>query len=45
MTADLSHWVNVSETNPADPDLTKVIDDFAPRFEHTHCRVGYEEGP
>lgn len=45
MVADLSHWVNVAETDPSDPDLTKVIEDLAPRFEHVHCRVGYDHGP
>jgi len=43
--ADLSHWINVCETNPTDPDLTKVIETFASRFKHTHCRVGYDHGP
>ena len=38
MVADLSHWVNVAETNADDPDLTKVIEDFAGQFRHTHCR-------
>jgi len=45
MVADLSHWVNVAETNADDPDLTKVIEDFAGQFRHTHCRVGYDHGP
>jgi hypothetical protein len=31
MVADLSHWVNVAETDPSDPDLTKVIEDLASR--------------
>ena len=38
MVADLSHWVNVAETNADDPDLTKVIEQFAGMFRHTHCR-------
>jgi len=45
LVADLSHWVNVAETSPSDPDLTAVIEDLAPRFTHTHCRVGYDHGP
>jgi len=43
--ADLSHWINIAETNTDDPDLTRVIEKFANRFEHTHCRVGYDHGP
>ena len=38
--ADLSHWINVAETDANDPDLTQVIEDFAPRVKHVHCRVG-----
>ena len=45
MVADLSHWVNVAETDPSDLDLTKVIEDLAPSFRHVHCRVGYDHGP
>ena len=36
--ADLSHWVNVAETNSSDPDLTAVIERLAAKFHHTHCR-------
>jgi len=43
--ADLSHWINVAETNTEDVDLTQVIEDLAPRVWHTHCRVGYDHGP
>jgi len=45
LTADLSHWINVAETNTTDPDLTQVIEDLAPQFYHVHCRVGYDHGP
>jgi len=45
MVADLSHWINIAETNTEDPDLTAVIERFAGRFDHTHCRVGYDHGP
>ena len=45
MVADLSHWVNVSETDTNDPDLTAVIEAFADRFRHIHLRVGYDHGP
>jgi len=45
LVADLSHWVNVAETNPSDPDLTSVIENLAARFDHIHCRVGYDHGP
>ena len=38
MVADLSHWVNVAETNASDPDLTAVIERNAGKFGHTHCR-------
>lgn len=43
--ADLSHWVDVAETNTTDLDLTQVIEDIAPQVYHTHCRVGYDHGP
>jgi len=45
MVADLSHWVNVAETDTNDPDLTAVIEALAPRFRHIHLRVGYDHGP
>jgi len=45
LVADLSHWVNVAETNPSDPDLTSVIENIAGQFHHIHCRVGYDHGP
>lgn len=45
ITADLSHWINVAETNTDDLDLTQVIEDIAPMVYHTHCRVGYDHGP
>ncbi len=45
LTADLSHWINVAETDTSDPVLTEVIADLAPRFYHVHCRVGYDHGP
>jgi len=45
LVADLSHWVNVAETSPDDPDLTAVIERLAGQFHHTHCRVGYDHGP
>ena len=45
LVADLSHWINVAETDANDPDLTQVIEDFAPQFHHVHCRVGYDHGP
>ena len=40
MVADLSHWINIAETDSNDPDLVSVIEKFAPQFGHTHCRVG-----
>lgn len=43
--ADLSHFINVAETNTEDPDLTQVIEDIAPQVYHVHCRVGYDHGP
>ena len=45
MVADLSHWINIAETNTDDPDLTAVIEKCADKFDHTHCRVGYDHGP
>jgi hypothetical protein len=45
MVADLSHWINVAETDTNDPDLTAVIEAFASRFRHIHLRVGYDHGP
>jgi len=45
MVADLSHWINIAETDSNDPDLVSVIEKFAPQFGHTHCRVGYDHGP
>eukprot|EP00747_Dinoflagellata_sp_TGD_P210097 gnl/TRDRNA2_/TRDRNA2_83423_c0_seq1.p1 gnl/TRDRNA2_/TRDRNA2_83423_c0~~gnl/TRDRNA2_/TRDRNA2_83423_c0_seq1.p1 ORF type:complete len:373 (+),score=49.41 gnl/TRDRNA2_/TRDRNA2_83423_c0_seq1:42-1121(+) len=45
LVADLSHWINVAETDTKDIDLTKVIEDVAPQVYHTHCRVGYDHGP
>lgn len=45
LVADLSHWVNVAETDTNDVDLTQVIHDLAPQFDHIHCRVGYDHGP
>ena len=43
--ADLSHWINVAETDTTDPDLTQVIEDLAHQTYHVHCRVGYDHGP
>ena len=45
LVADLSHWINVAETDTHDVDLTKVIEDIAPQVYHTHCRVGFDHGP
>ncbi len=43
MVADLSHWVNIAETDPSDPDLTKVIEDLASRWKYG-ARIS-KEGP
>jgi len=43
--ADLSHFVVVTEANPADQKLTEAINALADRVIHIHARVGYEEGP
>ena len=43
--ADFSHWVNVAESDVNSPDLTQVIEDVIPLVYHTHCRVGYDQGP
>ena len=33
MVADFSHWINVCETDPNDPDLTAVIENLAGEFQ------------
>jgi len=43
--ADLSHWINVAETDCQDADLNSVIRQIAPQVHHVHCRVGYDHGP
>lgn len=45
LVADLSHWINVAETDTNDPSLNGVIDMLADRVYHVHCRVGYDHGP
>lgn len=45
LVADLSHWINVCETDTTNTELTQVIEDLAPLVHHTHCRVGFENGP
>jgi hypothetical protein len=43
ITADFSHWVNVSESLLEFQQ--KTIDAIIPNVHHIHSRVGYEEGP
>ena len=43
--ADLSHFTTIAETDPNDPDLTRVIEQIAHQTYHVHCRVGYDHGP
>lgn len=43
--ADLSHWINVAETDCDDPVLCQAIEFIVPNVYHTHCRVGYDHGP
>lgn len=45
LVADLSHWVNVAETNTSDPVLTSTIHGIAPNVYHIHGRIGYDHGP
>lgn len=43
MTADISHWVNVSESFLEDyPDAVAAL---VERTQHVHARVGFPEGP
>ena len=43
--ADLSHFSNVAESGPHEPEINKVVALLAPRVRHVHARVGFEEGP
>jgi sugar phosphate isomerase/epimerase len=43
--ADLSHYVCVCETGCGDPDLEEAVAALVGRANHTHARVGHEEGP
>jgi sugar phosphate isomerase/epimerase len=43
MTADLSHWCNVSESLLADQQA--LMARALPHFRHIHARVGHAEGP
>lgn len=43
ITADFSHWVNVSESLLEHQQET--IDRIIPHVHHIHSRVGYQEGP
>jgi hypothetical protein len=43
--ADLSHFSNVAESGPHEPEMNKVVALLAPRVRHVHARVGFEEGP
>jgi sugar phosphate isomerase/epimerase len=45
LVADLSHWINVAETDTNDKVLNKAIETIAPMVYHTHGRVGYDHGP
>jgi len=45
LVADLSHWINIAETNTEDPYLIKAIEGIAPMVYHIHGRVGYDHGP
>ena len=43
--ADLSHFSNVAESGPHEPEINKVVALLASRVRHVHARVGFEEGP
>eukprot|EP00730_Choanoeca_flexa_P001476 TRINITY_DN10650_c0_g2_i3.p1 TRINITY_DN10650_c0_g2~~TRINITY_DN10650_c0_g2_i3.p1 ORF type:complete len:317 (+),score=58.16 TRINITY_DN10650_c0_g2_i3:42-992(+) len=43
--ADLSHFINIAETDCQDPVLNDVIHSLAPQVYHIHARVGYDHGP
>jgi sugar phosphate isomerase/epimerase len=42
-TADLSHWIVVSERPPQDEDIVSVVKMIAPHVAHIHARVGHEQ--
>ena len=43
LTADISHWMCVHESDLSDQEET--LEAIAPRIDHIHARVGYAEGP
>jgi len=43
--ADISHWVNVAEADCDNPVLNQAVEFIIPNIYHTHCRVGYDQGP
>lgn len=43
LTADLSHWVNVTESFLA--DFAGTLGEAIQRTRHIHARIGFEEGP
>ena len=45
LTADLSHWVNVTESNLESERLKPALDETFKRTRHIHARVGFVEGP
>ena len=45
LTADLSHWVLVTERLPTHPLEREWMERVVKRVDHTHARVGYAEHP
>lgn len=43
LTADLSHWFCVHESDLSDQEA--ALDEVLPRVDHVHARVGFGEGP
>ena len=43
LTADISHWMCVHESDLSDQG--EALDAVVPRVDHIHARVGYAEGP
>jgi sugar phosphate isomerase/epimerase len=43
LTADISHWMCVHESDLSDQQ--EALDRVVPRVDHIHARVGYAEGP
>ncbi|MBV6647187.1 MAG: sugar phosphate isomerase/epimerase, partial [Cyclobacteriaceae bacterium] len=45
LTADLSHWMTVSESRLQSPQQQEAVNEVISRSHHIHARIGFEEGP